>query len=129
MVWLNLWLMAETLLYIPTLIFASDSLPTPRSYRRSKLQIFINYLEVVFSFAVLHMAGQYFNRPLESWTDSVYLSFVITSTIGFGEYVPITGMGKLIISVQSRFYVSYMALFISFFNQGSNRGYFERLNK
>ena len=129
MLWLNLWLTAETLLYIPTMIFASDSLPSPRSYRRSKLLIFINYLEVVFTFAVLHMAGQYFNQPLTSWTDSVYLSFVITSTIGFGEYFPITGMGKLIISVQSLFYLSYIALFISFFNQGINRGYFERLNK
>lgn len=126
---LNLWLMAETLLYIPTMIFASDALPSPRSYRRSKLLIFINYLEVVFTFAVLHMAGQYFNQPLIAWTDSVYLSFVITSTIGFGEYFPVTGMGKLIISVQSLFYLSYMALFISFFNQGINRGYFERLNK
>lgn len=129
LVGLNLWLMAETLLYIPTMIFASDSLPTPRSYRRSKLLIFINYLEVVFTFAVLHMAGQYFNHPLISWTDSVYLSFVITSTIGFGEFVPVTGIGKLIVSVQSLFYLSYIALFISFFNQGSNRGYFERLNK
>jgi len=127
--WLNLWLAAETLLYIPTMIFASDSLPSPRSYRRSKLLIFINYLEVVFTFAVLHMTGQYFNQPLSSWTDSVYLSFVITSTIGFGEYFPITGLGKLIISVQSLFYLSYIALFISFFNQGISRGYFERLNK
>lgn len=126
---LNLWLTTETLLYIPTMIFASDSLPSPRSYRRSKLLIFINYLEVVFVFAVLHMAGQYFNQPLNSWTDAVYLSFVITSTIGFGEFFPVTGMGKLIISVQSLFYLSYIALFISFFNQGINRGYFERLNK
>ena len=44
---------------------------------------------------------------------------MVTSTIGFGEYFPVTGMGKLIISVQSLFYLSYMALFISFFNQGS----------
>lgn len=127
--WLNIWLMAETLLYIPTMIFASDSLPSPRSYRRSKLLIFINYLEVVFSFALIHMAGQYFNQPLLSWTDSIYISFVVTSTIGFGEYFPINDLGKLVISVQSLFYLSYIVLFISFFNQGLHRGYFERLNK
>lgn len=126
---LVIWLMSETLLYIPTLIFASDALPSPRSYRRSKLLIFINYLEVVFAFAVLHMHGQYFNQPLVHWTDSVYLSFVITSTIGFGEFYPVTGLGKLVISVQSLFYLSYIALFISFFSLGFNRGYFERLNK
>ena len=83
--WLVVWLMTETLLYIPTMIFASDALPSPRSYGRSKLLIFINYMEVVFAFAVIHMAGNYFNQPLAAWTDAVYLSFVITSTIGFGE--------------------------------------------
>jgi hypothetical protein len=124
---LNLWLMAETLLYIPTMIFASDALPSPRSYRRSKLLIFINYLEVVFVFAVLYMAGQYFNQPLTAWTDAIYLSFVVTSTIGFGEYFPVTGTGKLVVAIQSLFYLSYIALFISFFNRGGSRGYFENL--
>ena len=50
------WLTAETLLYIPTLIFASDALPSPRSYRRSKLLIFINYLEVVFALSLIHIS-------------------------------------------------------------------------
>ena len=127
--WLVVWLMLETLLYIPTMIFASDALPTPRNYRRAKLLIFLNYLEVVFSFALLHLAGQYFNQPLATWTDAAYVSFMVTSTIGFGEYFPITGMGKLLVSLQSLFYLSYIALFISFFGLGGNKGYFERLSK
>ncbi|MBK9176064.1 MAG: two pore domain potassium channel family protein [Flavobacteriales bacterium] len=120
-----LWFMLETVMYIPTLIFASDTFDSPRSYRRSKLLVFINYLEVVFSFAVIHAAGGYFNQPLAHWTDAVYISFVITSTIGFGEYYPITGVGKLMVSLQSLFYLSYFALFISMFNSGSDKGYFK----
>ncbi|MBK9417130.1 MAG: two pore domain potassium channel family protein [Flavobacteriales bacterium] len=127
--WLVGWLMVETLLYIPTMIFASDALPSPRSYRRSKLLVFINYLEVVLTFAVLHMHGQYFNAPLSNWTDAVYLSFVITSTIGFGEFYPITDMGKLVVSIQSLFYLSYIALFMSVFNTRATRGYFEGSDK
>ena len=127
--WLVVWLMAETIMYIPTLIFASDTFPSPRSFRRSKLLIFLNYLEVVFSFALLHMAGQYMNQPFAHWTDAVYVSFVVTSTIGFGEYFPVSGMGKLVVSLQSLFYLSYIALFISFFNLGGNKGYFEGLRK
>lgn len=123
------WLMLETILYIPTLIFASDHFASPRSYRRSKLLIFINYMEVVFSFAVIHMAFGYFNQPLAKWTDAVYTSFIITSTIGFGEYYPVTGLGKLMVSVQSVFYLSYIALFISFFNLGGNRGYFGGIDR
>ncbi|MCB0767904.1 MAG: two pore domain potassium channel family protein [Flavobacteriales bacterium] len=117
--------MVETLLYIPTLIFASDALPSPRSFRRSNILIFLNYVEVVLSFAMVHMAGQYMNQPIMQWTDAIYLSFVITSTIGFGEYYPVTDMGKLVVTLQSLFYLSYIALFISFFNMGTNdRGYF-----
>lgn len=127
--WAVVWLMVETIIYIPTLIFASDALPTPRSYRRSKLLIFLNYLEVVFGFALIHMAGQYMNQHLTAWTDAVYVSFMVTSTIGFGEFHPVTGLGKLVVSLQSLFYLSYIALFISFFNLGGNKGYFEGLGR
>ena len=127
--WLAVWFMVETLMYIPTLIFASDHFDSPRSYRRSKLLLFLNYQEVVFTFALIHFAGASFNIPFASWTDAVYTSYMVTSTIGFGDYYPTSGMGKLLVSLQSIFYLSYIALFINFFNQGSGRGYFERLGK
>jgi hypothetical protein len=127
--YLVVWFMMETIMYIPTLIFASDTFASPRSYRRSKLLIFLNYLEVVFSFAMVHLASQYMNQPFVHWTDAVYVSFMITSTIGFGEYYPITSIGKLVVSLQSLFYLSYIALFISFFNLGGNKGYFEGLGR
>lgn len=127
--WMVVWLMVETIMYIPTMLFASDALPSPRSYRRSKLLIFLNYLDVVFSFAMVHMAKQYMNQPFDSWTDAVYVSFVITSTIGFGEFYPVTGMGKLVVALQSLFYLSYIALFISLFNVSYARGYFGELGR
>lgn len=127
--WTAVWLMAETIAYIPTLIFASDVFPSPRSYRRSKILIFLNYLEVVFTFGMIHASGDYFNQHFAHWTDALYTSFIITSTIGFGEYYPITGMGKLIVSLQSLFYLSYIALFISFFSMGGNKGYFADVDR
>jgi len=54
---------------------------------------------------------------------------VITSTIGFGDYYPITGMGKLMVLLQSLFYLSYIALFISFFSLSGSKGYFDGLAK
>jgi hypothetical protein len=119
------WLMLETLMYIPTLIFASDTFSSPRSFRRSKILLFLNYWEVALGFAVMHAAGQYMNLPFTHWFDPVYVSFVITSTIGFGEYYPITPFGKLVIVLQSLFYLSYIVLFISIFNMGGVKGYFK----
>lgn len=127
--WLVVWLMVETIIYIPTLIFASDAFPTPRSYRRSKILIFLNYLEVVFSFGVIHAAGQHLNQPFAYWFDAVYFSITTTSTIGFGDYYPVTTLGKVMVSLQSLFYLSYIALFISFFNLGNTRGYFGDIEK
>jgi hypothetical protein len=126
---LLIWFMLETIMYIPTLIFASDAFPSPRSFRRSKLLIFLNYLEVVFSFAAINMAGQYMNQPLAHWSDAIYVSFVMTSTTGLGDLYPVTGMGKLIVCLQTLFYLSYIALFISFFNLHGSKGYFEGLGK
>ncbi|MCB0769900.1 MAG: two pore domain potassium channel family protein [Flavobacteriales bacterium] len=128
-VWLVVWLVLETFMYIPTLIFASDVFPTPRSYRRSKILIFLNYLEVVFTFAVLHMAYGHLNVEMEHWFDPVYYSFIVTSTIGFGDLYPITPWGKFLVVLQSLFYLSYLALFISFFSRGHNKGYFGGLEE
>jgi len=123
------WMMLETITYIPTLIFASDAFPSPRSYRRTKILIFLNYLEVVLSFAVIHAAGNHLNHPFFHWFDSVYFSFMATSTIGFGDLYPVTPFGKMMVSLQSLFYLSYIVLFISFFNLGTSRGYFGDLGR
>ena len=122
--WLVFYLMLETLIYIPTLIFASDNFSNPRSYRRSKIMIFINYLEVVFSFAVIYAAGSYLNAPFRHWFDPLYFSFMSTSTIGYGDLFPITPTGKVLVSLQSSFYLSYIVLFIDFFRKGKEPGYF-----
>ncbi len=121
-----LWLLLETLLYIPTLIFASDTFETPRSFRRSMILLFLNYLEVIFCFAVLYYRGQYFNVPLTDKFDAIYFSFITSNTIGYGDFYPIIKMGKILVTVQSMFYLSFIILFINFFShRAKGKGYFE----
>lgn len=121
---LVVWFMLETVIYIPTLIFASDTFSSPRSYRRSQILILLNYVEVVFTFGVIYASGNYLNKAFTHWADPIYFSFVTNSTIGFGEYFPVTPMGKAIVCLQSLFYLSYIVLFINFFTVGRQRGYF-----
>ena len=121
---LMMWFLLETVMYIPTLIFASDTFATPRSYRRGTLLLLLNYLEVVLSFAVIYATGQHLNMPLTHWTEAVYFSFVTSSTIGFGEFYPVTKAGRLLVVLQSLFYLSYIVLFINFFSLRLKRGYF-----
>ncbi len=121
-----LWFITETMLYVPTLIFASDLFSKPRSYRRSMLLLFFNYLEIVLSFAVIHMRGNYLNKPLEHWFDPIYFSLVTSASIGFGDYYPITFTGKVVTGLQSLIYLIFVVMFLNFFSSKvENKGYFD----
>ena len=121
------YVMLETVLYIPTLIFASDLFSKPRSYKRSMLLLFFNYLEMVFAFAVLYTCDNYLNKPFHHWFDSIYFSTVTSSTIGFGDYYPVKTFGKFLVSMQSLLVLLYVVLFLNFFSTKiKSKGYFDQ---
>ncbi len=120
-----IWLMAETMLYVPRLIFASDIIEKPRSYRRSMLLLFVNYIEIILDFAVLYAHGNYLNKAFMHWFDPIYFSFITASTIGFGDFHPVTPIGKFLVSFQSTLIIVFVALFLNFFTgKIESKGYF-----
>lgn len=126
LIYLMLYVLAETLLYIPTLIFASDLFTRPRSYKRSMLLLFFNYIEIVVAFGVLYTLGDNMNKPFEHWFDSIYFSLVTSNSIGFGDYYPITTYGKVLVSMQALFFLSFVILFLNFFStKVKGKGYFD----
>lgn len=126
MVRLMEYFLLETALYIPTLIFASDLVPQPRSYRRSMILLFLNYMEIIFAYAVFYASGNHLNKPLVEWYDSIFFSITISSTIGFGEFYPITKMGKFLVSTQALLLPFYLVLFLNFFSSKlTSKGYFK----
>jgi Fe2+ transport system protein B len=113
-------------MYVPTLIFASDSLARPRSYRRSMLLLFFNYLEIIFDFAVIYSVGNFFNKPFHAWFDPIYFSFITSASIGYGDYYPVTGFGKLIVSCHSVVFLIFVVVFLNFFSSKmESTGYFD----
>jgi hypothetical protein len=126
LVWIVIFFMAETLLHIPTLIFASDIFSRPRSYRRSMLLLFFNYIEIVLAFAVLYSSGDYLNQAFKHWFDPIYFSFISGATVGFGDFYPITPIGKMLVSFQVVIFIIFAALFLNFFsNKVESKGYFD----
>lgn len=122
---LTVWMLLETQLYIPTLIFAGDLYSKPRSYRRSVILVMINYFEIVLDFAVLYYALVTFNTPLKSKLDAIYFSFVSSSTIGYGDFYPVDNLGKILVIFQSVIFIMLIILFINFFtNKVEQKGYF-----
>lgn len=123
---LMIYVLIETVLYIPTLIFASDLFSRPRSYKRSMLLLFFNYIEIVVAFGVLYTLGNNMNKPFEHWFDSVYFSLVSSNSIGFGDFYPVTTFGKVLVSIQGIFFLSFVILFLNFFStKVKSKGYFD----
>jgi hypothetical protein len=50
---------------------------------------------------------------------------VSSSSIGFGDYYPVTTFGKVLVSLQAMFFLSFVVLFLNFFStKVKNKGYF-----
>ncbi|MFE3848543.1 potassium channel family protein [Flavobacterium sp. LB3P45] len=127
---LLVYVLLETILYIPTLIFASDLFSKPRSYKRSMLLLFLNYLEIVFAYAVLYSCDSYLNKPFSNWFDAVYFSIITSSSIGYGDFYPVTTQGKFLVSTQALLFLFFVVLFLNFFSTKiKSKGYFEQENE
>jgi len=126
---LIVYFLVETILYIPTLIFASDMLSKPRSYNRSMLLLFFNYIEIIVAFGVLYSCGNNMNIPFITWYDPIYFSIVTSSSIGFGDYYPVTTFAKILVSIQALFFFTFVVLFLNFFSaKMKSKGYFDHEN-
>lgn len=127
---LLVYVLLETILYIPTLIFASDLFSKPRSYKRSMLLLFFNYMEIVFAYAVLYSCDSYLNKPFINWFDAVYFSIMTSSSIGYGDFYPVTSEGKFLVSTQALLFLFFVVLFLNFFSTKiKSKGYFEQENE
>jgi hypothetical protein len=121
-----LWFSIETLLYIPTLIFASDYLARPRSYKRSLLLFFFNYIEITTTFSSLYSKWGIMSNSFKSWHDAVYFSFITGSTTGYGDFYPINYLGKFLVVSQSIIFMVFVVLcFNVFSNKIETNGYFQ----
>ena len=114
------YLLFETICYVSSLIFVSDMFVRPRSYRRNILMLFLNYIEISLSFAVIYaglgLLGDHFPGD-HTYTviDYIYFSIVTSTTIGFGDIHPITSLGKMMVCIQAVMVVAFIVLFLNFF--------------
>ena len=129
-IYILIYLLLETILYIPTLIFASDVFTRPRSYKRSMFMLFFNYIETICSFGVLYSLGNNLNQKVTHWYDYIYFSLVCSNSIGFGDFYPINLYGKVLASIQAMFFLSFVILFLNFFSKTiKSKGYFDNENE
>jgi TRAP-type C4-dicarboxylate transport system permease small subunit len=93
------------------------------------LLLFFNYLEIVFAYAVIYASGNYLNQAFNHWFDAVYFSIITSSSIGYGDFYPITTFGRFLVSTQALLFLFFVVLFLNFFSAKiKSKGYFDHEN-
>lgn len=113
------YLGAETIHYLLSLIFLREEFTPPISYRRSVLALFLNYLEVTLDFAVIYSYLSWnnlsnFSKSMDG-IQSVYFSFVSSTTVGYGDISPVSSLAMGIVMVQIILFLVFIGLFLSYF--------------
>jgi len=119
-VFLAIYMIAETIVYLASLIFFTHDNVVPSSYRRSLAALFLNYFQIVLDYAVIyaycnHVYDNFFN--LEPLTDTylVYFSFATSVTVGYGDIVPTGGLSHVLVVSEIVLFFLFAALFLNHF--------------
>lgn len=112
---ISTYLLIETVVYVASLIFVSDMFVKPRSYRRNILMLFFNYLEIAVSFAVVYAGLHLLGDQPANVIDYIYFSIVTSTTIGYGDFHPVTSTGKMLVCTEAIIMVAFIVLFLNFF--------------
>lgn len=112
---LNAYLLFETFIYIFSRIYLSEHF-NAEDYKRMLILLFLNFLEVVFSFAVIYSSGKHLNKPFSGYVDAIYFSMMTSSTVAYGDFYPVTYFGKITSILQAVSTLVFLVLFFNFFN-------------
>jgi hypothetical protein len=112
----SVYFLLDTVLYIASLVFVSDMFSQTRSFNRAILLLLFNYIEITFYFALVYSGFDLLNHKAKSAIDFLYFSFVTSASLGFGDMVPVTNAGKIIVCGQSFIFLVFVVLFINFFS-------------
>lgn len=92
--WVVTYFMAGTISYLINLVVLRPEYTQPGSYFRSILCLFLNYIQIIVYFAVTYMylGKNAFALTRDTWDalHALYYSFVVSTTLGFGEITPIS---------------------------------------
>jgi hypothetical protein len=93
-----------------------------RSLNRSLILLLINYLELIVGFSILYLhtnsVGTSSGGLLVAPVESLYYSVVTITTLGYGDYAPITSTGQWLVMVETLLGFVLVALVVGSFLTG-----------
>jgi hypothetical protein len=78
----------------------------------------------------LYSCGDYLNKPFNHWFDAIYFSTINSASIGYGDFYPVTTIGKVLATAQAFLFLFFVVLFLNFFTAKIKvKGYFDIENE
>ncbi|MGM0438688.1 MAG: ion channel [Bacillota bacterium] len=109
------YLISETVLYILSMIVLPDYYKRSMIFSRLMIMLIFNYFQVSLAFSIIHLYGDFLNKSLTPIT-AIYFSIITMTTLGYGEFYPVTKAGYIIIIIQSIIFALFVMLFINYFS-------------
>ena len=112
-----IYLSVETILYLLSLIFLSGTYTSPISFKRSLITLFVNYIEISMTFAVIYAYLWASGVPSSASSNikAIYFSIITATTIGFGDIFPKTSVEQFVVIIQSLISLIFVGMFFSYF--------------
>lgn len=102
---LCIYLTSESIIYPLTFIICKSFFQPPTSYARPIILGLVNYLEVITTYAVVYSITNSISGSNQSSAlthlDYLYFSSISSFTVGFGDIVPNSQLGKILVMSQS----------------------------
>jgi hypothetical protein len=113
-------LIVDTIAFLAAIIFLAPEFASPISYGRSLITVFLNYIEICLSYAVIYLhysltVPNFFSSSLNGGIHAVYFSFVTSATVGFGDVTPKDSFARILVISQIILFLFFVGIFISFF--------------
>ena len=114
---LCVYLGIETMIALLSMTFLSKNIPSAISYNRNLLSLFLNFIQMVFLFALLYMCCGNGFKDLEgiSSLQAIYLSLETFTTVGYGDIVPDSRCAYIILIAQMLVQLIFVYFLFSIF--------------
>ncbi len=110
--WLVIYLIADIFIYVSRVVFLSTIYKPTVSPERTLLFLLVNYFEIVLGFAFLHRVYGGLNVGSLCPIQALYFSFVTSTTLGYGEIVPVSSDAQLRIIIQLTMTFVFITAFV-----------------
>jgi voltage-gated potassium channel Kch len=118
---LVIYILADITQYLLGLIFLSNVYTKLPVIKRNFAHLMMNVGEIVMGFGVLylyiHAVGTN-GIPLTSGIDATYFSMVTFSTIWYGDIIPLTQAGRVLVIIETLVSLLFVTIIVSSFVAG-----------